>query len=223
MIGVLVNVGAIALGTGLGLCFKKILTEHTRVVVMQGMGVAVLFVGIADVVKTPNFLILILALAFGGFIGAACKIEERIDKVGAFLERKFARDENDKVGTAFVSATLIFCIGAMAIYGSIEAGLGNNSTLFTKSILDGVMAILLAATYGWGVVLSAIPLLILQGGVALMAGFIEPIATPLFMSQLSGIGGALVFCIGINILGIKKIHTADLLPAILGAFAVFLM
>ncbi|MEG1806399.1 MAG: DUF554 family protein, partial [Clostridia bacterium] len=133
MIGVLVNVGAIALGTGLGLCFKKILTEHTRVVVMQGMGVAVLFVGIADVVKTPNFLILILALAFGGFVGAACKIEQRIDNFGAFLERKFARDENDKVGTAFVSATLIFCIGAMAIYGSIEAGLGNNSTLFTKS------------------------------------------------------------------------------------------
>lgn len=223
MFGVLVNVGAIVLGTAFGLLFKKLLTEHSRVVIMQGLGIAVLIVGICDVVQTPNMLILILSLAIGGFVGGLLRIEKGIDKIGAFFEKKFARNENDKVGTAFVSATLIFCIGAMAVYGSIEAGLGDYDTLYTKSILDGVMAILFTATYGWGVVLSIIPLFIFQGGIALLANFISPIATPLFMSQLSAIGGALVMCIGINILGIKKMNTADLLPAIFGALAVFLL
>ncbi|MBR1971212.1 MAG: DUF554 family protein, partial [Clostridia bacterium] len=123
----------------------------------------------------------------------------------------------------FVSATMIFCVGAMTVYGSISAGLGDNSTLLIKSVLDGTVAIVLASSLGIGVAFSAIPIIVLQGGVALLAEFIAPYATPEFLAELSGIGGVLVFCIGLNLLDIKKIKTADLLPAILGAGVVFLM
>ena len=223
MLGVLVNAGAIALGVLVGLLFKKLLNPHTSVVVMQAIGISVVAIGIADALKTYNFLLLIISLAAGGFIGSVIGIERGIDKLGGFLERKLAKNEEDKIGVAFVTSTLIFCVGAMLVYGSIEAGLGDNSTLYTKSILDGITSILLTASLGWGVVLSIIPLVLIQGTIVLFAGFIQPLTTPEFMAQLSGIGGVLVMCIGLNLLEIKKMHTADMLPAVLGAFGVFLI
>ena len=223
MLGVLVNSSAIVFGTLIGLVFKKILNSHTREVVMQAIGVAVIIIGIADALKTYNYLLLIISLAAGGFLGSIIGIGRGIEKFGGLLERKLAKSPEDKIGNAFVSATLIFCVGAMLVYGSIEAGLGDNSTLFTKSILDGITSILLTASLGWGVVLSIIPLTIIQGVIVLFAGVIQPITTPEFMAQLSGIGGVLVLCVGLSILEIKKFHTADMLPAIFGAFGVFLI
>lgn len=223
MVGVLINVAAIIVGTIAGLLFKKLFNEKTKTVVMQALGIAVLAIGVMDALKTENVVILILSLTIGGFLGSLCHIQDGIERFGNFLQAKLAKSEEDKVGAAFVNATLIFCVGAMIIYGSIQAGLGNNTTLYIKSILDGAMSIMLAATLGWGVILSAIPVLIIQGVIALCASFISPIATTAFLNQLSGIGGVLVMCIGINILEIKKIRTADMLPAVLGAFAVFLL
>lgn len=223
MIGVLVNGGAIVVGTTIGLLFKKLLNEKSKNVVMQALGVSVIVIGIMDALKTENTLTLILSLTIGGFIGSVCHIQDGIERFGSFLQQKLAKSEEDRVGTAFVSATLIYCVGAMLVYGSIQAGLGDNKTLYIKSILDGTTSIMLGATLGWGVYLSAIPVLVVQGIIAICANLISPIATPEFLNQLSGIGGVLVVCIGINILEIKKIRTADMLPAILGAFAVFLL
>lgn len=220
MLAVIINVGAIIVGTLLGLVFKKLMDQHTRTVVIQAMSVAVIGMGITNMFGTTNWLVLILSLAIGGFVGSKLKIEQSIEKFGDFLQEKYASNPEDKIGQAFVNSTLIFCVGSMVVYGSIEAGLGNYTTLYTKSILDGTASIIFTAAFGWGVALSIVPLFILEGGIVLLAGLLEPIATTEFMAELSGIGGALLVCIGITQLQIKKIHTADMLPALLGTFVV---
>lgn len=223
MLGVAINVLAVLLGTFLGMTIGRFLKEDVRKTIMQALGVCVVVIGVSDALKTNNSLLVILSVVIGGFLGSVLHISDGLDKLGDCLQKKISKNGESKIGEGFVSATMIFCVGAMTVYGSISAGLGDNSTLLIKSVLDGTVAIVLASSLGIGVAFSAIPILVLQGGVALLAEFIAPYATPEFLAELSGIGGVLVFCIGLNLLEIKKIKTADLLPAILGAGVVFLM
>lgn len=223
MVGVTVNAVAILVGTAIGLIFRKLINADVQKVIMQAMGIAVLSIGIMDMLSVsgniPMILVLILSLTIGGAIGALLKIQYRIEQFGEFLKRKLSKDENSTIGKAFTSSVLIFCIGAMVVYGSINAGLGDNSTLYVKSILDGVIAVITASTMGVGVALSAVPVFIIQGAFALSAGLLNPIllAYPDVRVMLTGIGGVLVMCIGINLLEIKEMRTGDLLPAILGS------
>lgn len=225
MLGVTVNAAAILLGTAVGLIFKKLINEEVQKVIMQAMGIAVLSIGIMDMFSVagniPMILVLILSLTVGGAIGALLKIQYRIELFGDFLKRKLSRDENSNIGKAFTSSVLIFCIGAMVVYGSINAGLGDNSTLYIKSILDGVIAVITAATMGIGVALSAAAVFVIQGVFALSAGFLNPVlvAYPDVKTMLTGIGGTLVMCIGINLLEIREMRTGDLIPALLGSLA----
>lgn len=225
MLGVTVNAAAILLGTAIGLIFKKLINEEVQKVIMQAMGIAVLSIGIMDTFSVagniPMILVLILSLTVGGAIGALLKIQYRIELFGDFLKRKLSRDENSNIGKAFTSSVLIFCIGAMVVYGSINAGLGDNSTLYIKSILDGVIAVITAATMGIGVALSAVAVFVIQGVFALSAGFLNPVlvAYPDVKTMLTGIGGTLVMCIGINLLEIREMRTGDLIPALLGSLA----
>lgn len=223
MLGVAINVLAVVVGTLLGLTIGRFLKEDVRKTIMQALGVCVVVIGISDALKTNNSLLVILSVVIGGLIGSLLHISDGLDKFGETLQKKVSKNGDSKIGEGFVSATMIFCVGAMTVYGSISAGLGDNSTLLIKSVLDGTVAIVLASSLGIGVMFSAVPILVLQGGVALLAETIAPYATPEFLTELSGIGGVLVFCIGINLLEIKKIKTADLLPAILGAGVVFLL
>lgn len=229
MFGVTVNAAAILLGTAIGLIFRKLINEEVQKVIMQAMGVAVLSIGIMDMLSVSGnikmILVLILSLTVGGAIGALLKIQYRIEVFGEFLKRKLSRDENSTIGKAFTSSVLIFCIGAMVVYGSINAGLGDNSTLYIKSILDGVVAVITAATMGIGVALSAVVVFVIQGAFALSASFLNPIlmAYPDVKTMLTGIGGVLVMCIGINLLEIKEMRTGDLLPAILGCLVMILL
>ncbi len=217
MSGVLINCGGVVLGTIVGLLFKKLLLGHRKVVVMQALGICVLMIGISDTLKVENMLFLILSVVVGSFFGSLFRIEHNLEKFSDFLAYKITKSDDNTVGQSFITGTLIFCVGAMAIYGSIQAGLGDDSTLITKTVLDTVTAACVASTLGWGVVLSIFPLFILQGSIALLASFIQPFVTEVLLNQLSAIGGILVACIGINMLEIKKIHTADMLPAIFGA------
>ncbi len=223
MTAVLINAGAIIAGSFTGLLIKKILNDRVRATIMQGLGIAVVVIGLIDAVKTENILFLFVSLVAGGLLGSLLKIEEGVNKFGAFLESKLARDENDKVGKAFVTASLIVCIGGMAVYGSLQAGIGQPQTLYIKALLDGVISLMLSAALGWGVALSAMPLLVIEGVICLSSGFLIPIVNDAFLNLLSGIGGALVTCVGINLLEIKEIHTANLIPAVLGAFLAFLL
>lgn len=215
MTGVFVNVIAIIVGGTIGLFLNKGLNENVKTVIMQGIGLSVLVIGIAGALETNDFLLIVLSLVLGGLIGALLKIEERLDRVGNKIERSF-KNENNGFAKGFVWATLIYCIGAMAIVGSLEAGIeGSNTTLYIKALLDGVTAIIFAATLGFGVIFSSISVLIYQGAIVLLGFQIEPYLTDIMVTEMSAVGSVLIMGIGINILEIKRIHVGDMLPAIM--------
>lgn len=216
MIGVLVNVFAILIGSSIGLLLKKGLQPKIMKIVMQGIALSVLIIGISSALKTNNTLLLVISLVLGGVIGGLLKIEDNLDKVGSSIEKKFSSDETGGFAKGFVMATLVYCVGAMAIVGSIEAGVnGNNETLYIKAILDGISAIVFTATLGWGVMFSSVSVLIYQGSIVLLGYQLEPFLTDELINEMSAVGGVLIVGIGLTILEIKKIHVGDLLPAIL--------
>ncbi len=225
MIGVLVNVLAVIACSLVGLLCKKIINEKIEKVVMQALGVCVMIVGIIDAIKpvsgTAGILVLIISFAIGSIIGTLLNIEGLFNKAGNALETLVSKNskQDGKFSEGFVQATMIFCIGAMVIYGSIESGLGEPKTLLIKAVLDGTVALILTVKYGIGVMFSAIPVLVIQGAFALLSGLIGPYLTAQanFMQELSAIGGVFVFIIGFNLLEIKKINVANMIPAILGA------
>ncbi len=225
MFGVLVNVLAIVVCSFVGLFCKKIINEKIEKVVMQALGVCVMIVGIIDAIKpvsgTSGILVLLISFVIGSIIGTLLNIEGLFDKAGNSLEKAFSKksSEDGKFSDGFVQATMIFCVGAMVIYGSIESGLGEPKTLLVKAVLDGTVALILTVKYGIGVIFSAIPVLIIQGIFALFSSLIGPylLAQANFMQELSAIGGVFVFMVGINLLGLKKVHVANMIPAILGA------
>ena len=230
MLGVLVNTFAIIGGTLLGLAIKKLINSRVENVVMQALGICVLVVGTIDAINpvngTEGILVMIISFVIGGFIGSILNIEKGFNKLGETFENGFNKlikkqDSNNKSTFAegFIQATTIYCVGAMVIYGSISAGLGDNKILYIKAVLDGSVAVILAVKYGIGVMFSCLPVFIIQGAIALSSGFIGEylISETLFRQQLSAIGGVFVMMIGINLLDIKKMQVANMLPAILGA------
>ena len=216
MIGTLVNVAAVIIGSLLGLLLRKGFPEKMKNTVTIGMGLCVVLIGMQGALGTKNVLLVILAIVLGSIIGSLLKIEERLDKLGLSLQKKFAgKDGNDSFAKGFVNATLIYCVGAMAIVGSIDSGLrGNHDTLFAKSLLDGVMSIALASTMGIGVMLSAVAVLIYQGGIALLAQLVEPLLTEAMITEMSAVGGVLIMGIGLNLIRKEHIPVGDMLPAI---------
>ncbi|MBO5926115.1 MAG: DUF554 domain-containing protein [Clostridia bacterium] len=231
MFGVIANTLSIIVCSIVGLCVKKLINERIETVVMQALGLCVVIVGVIDAINpvagTTGILVVIISFAVGSVIGSALNIEKGFDKLGVAFEKGFNKifnkaEKNSINGNfceGFTQATMIFCIGAMVIYGSIQAGLGDNKTLYIKAVLDGVVALLLTVKFGIGVMFSFVPVLIIQGGIALLSTYIGDflIAETLFKQELSAIGGVFVMAIGINLLGIKKISVANMLPAILGA------
>lgn len=213
MIGVLVNVLSVIVGGTIGLFLKKGLSHKVKTVVIQAIGLSTIVIGISSAILTDNMLLLILSLVIGGLIGSLIRIEHRLDKLGLSIEKRFSSEGGFAKG--FVMATLLYCVGAMTIVGSLEAGIsGDNTTLYIKSILDGITAMIFTATIGYGVIFSSISILIVQGGIVLLAKTIEPILTEQIIKEISAVGGVLILGIGINLLDIKKIYVGDLLPAL---------
>lgn len=225
-LGTLVNTGAVIAGGIAGTLLRKGIPEKYKQTVMQGIGLSVLIIGISGTIKEmltivdgnkldrQFVMLMIFSLVIGGLVGEFLKIEERLENIGNWFQSKIP-SRNGSFSTGFVTASLVYCVGAMAIVGALEDGLsGNPSTLFAKSILDGITAVIFAATMGIGVAFSAIPVLVYQGGITLLAGFIKPWLNDMVISQMSLVGGILIFAIGINLLEIKKINVGNLLPAI---------
>lgn len=225
-LGTIVNVGAIIVGGIVGTMLKSGISERYKKIVMQGIGLSVLFIGISGSIKEmlciidgnkldrQFIMLMIFSLVIGGLIGESLKIEKRLENVGVWFQSKIS-SKGSSFSDGFVTASLVYCVGAMAIVGSLEDGLmGNTSTLFAKSILDGVSAIIFAATLGIGVAFSAIPVFIYQGSITLLAGVVKPWLSDMVISQMSLVGGILIFAIGINLLEIKKINVGNLLPAV---------
>lgn len=216
MIGTLVNVAAIVLGTVLGVLLRRGISEKVQKVVMQSLGLCVLLIGVMSVIKTDLPLLLVISVSLGGAAGAAIGIERRLDTWGEHTQRRFQKEGGTAFAEGLVTATITFCVGAMAILGSIESGLHqNHELLFIKSALDGFLAMILATTFGFGIALSAVPVFLYQGAIALGAGWLAPLLSDAMMAEVSAVGGVLICGIGITLLDIKKIHVGDMLPAVL--------
>jgi uncharacterized membrane protein YqgA involved in biofilm formation len=232
MFATIVNCLAVMLGALLGIVFAGRIKDAFRQVVFDGAGVATLVIGVSMSLRSGRIIYLAIALIAGGILGTFLNIDGAILRFGVFLERLTLRrrpsaqavgstsEASDgrsswDFGHGFLNSSVLFCVGAMALVGSFRAGTeGDYTLILTKSVLDGFMAILLAAAMGPGVAFSALPVLIYQGLLTLGAGFLKPFVSELMLNELTGIGGALVLMIGLNLLGLKKIKTADFLPSL---------
>lgn len=214
MLGTIVNVVAIVVGAFLGRGLERNINEDYKNTIMDGISLSVLIIGIGGALKSDNLVLVIGSLVIGSIIGEAIDIERRLDHLGQGLEKKFA-GQDQGFSQAFVSTSLIYCIGAMAIVGSIESGIsGNHQTLFAKSILDGITAIIFSSTMGIGVAFSALAVLIYQGIITLMAVAVKSFLTDPMITEMSAVGGILIMGIGVNMMGMKKIKIGNMLPAI---------
>ena len=219
MLGTIVNAAAIIIGAILGNFLKNGFPERYKATLMQAISLAVILIGLSMALKTQNAMVVTLSMVIGGVIGELLRIEDWLGALGLKLEQRFGGDDG-RFARAFVSASLIYCVGAMAIMGSLEAGLtGHYNTLFVKSILDGVSAIVFASSMGIGVAFAALPVFLYQGGITLAATYIKPLLTDAIVREMTATGGLLIFGIGINLLtgGKVQIKVGNLLPALLVA------
>lgn len=246
-IGVIVNVVAVLAGTAVGLGFGKLIGERFRQIAFAAIGIAVTVIGISMAIGGLGdlgrsslgdyaALVLVGALVIGSLLGEALRIEHHLERFGQWLQDKAgsmpllspgkASEPGEKAHTlveGFVTASLLYCVGAMAVLGSIQDGLGDPSLLFLKALLDGIAAIALATTLGVGVGLSVIPIVVLQGGIALAAVGVQPFITPEVIAAIEAVGGGLILCIGLDLTGIRRLPVGNMLPSVFVAAALALL
>ncbi|PQZ59341.1 MULTISPECIES: DUF554 domain-containing protein [Bacillus] len=219
ILGAVVNGVCIIIGTLFGKLFSNI-PESMKGTIMHAIGLTVAALGLQMALKSENFLVVILSLVIGAVIGEWLQLEERLKQLGEWLENKVGSKGKGSISEGFVTATLIFAIGAMGILGALDSGIrGNHDVLFTKAIIDGFISIILTTTLGIGVVFSAIPVILYEGAIAIFATQINSFVPEKLMNQfiveMTATGGIMIFAIGLNLLGFIKIKVANLLPGIL--------
>ncbi len=219
MIGVFVNFATVLLGSTIGLIFKKGISKRFTDSVMIGIGLCTVCIGVSGMLKGENILVAIISMVLGAIFGTWIDFDKRINRVGDFIQSKFKRkDEKVSIAEGFVTASLLFCIGAMTIVGSLESGLkGDNSMIFTKSLLDFFSSTMLAASLGIGVVFSCVFVLIFQGGLVLLSGLLAPILNDAAIAELTCVGSLMILALGLNLIGITKIKVANFFPALVFA------
>ena len=216
--GTIVTVITVIIGSCLGLLLKKGLSERLTNALMVAVGLAVAYIGIDGSLSGENMLVAVLSLVIGAVIGEWLDIDRRLNRIGELLQRKLAKksDGESTIAQAFVSASLLFCVGAMTIVGSLQSGIANDhNTLFVKAILDGISSIVFAATLGAGTLLAVAPVFVYQGSIALLAQFVAPYLTDAVIAEMTCVGSLLILALALNLLNITKIKVANLLPAIL--------
>ena len=226
-LGTIVNVLAILIGSGIGLLCKGGLKERFQQVMMQACGLATMFIGMAGAfemiftvesgrVQSGSTMLIVVSLVFGGLLGELINIEKRLDFLGERLKKAVRANGEGRFVEGFVTASLVVCVGAMAICGPLEEGLtGNSQTLFIKAILDLVIVAVFASVYGVGVAFSALSVGVYQGLITVFATLIAPFMSEHLILNLSGVGSVLIFAVGLNLIFPKKIRVGNLLPALL--------
>ena len=216
MLGVLVNVGTVLIGSLVGLFLKRGIPERVTEALMVGIGLCTVFIGISGALQGENTLVLILSMAIGTVIGTLLDIDKQLNRLAAYVEKRFKqKDGQVTVAEGFVTASLLFCVGAMTIVGSLQAGLtGDCEMLFTKATLDLISSCVLAASLGIGVLLADIFVLVFQGGIVLLAGFVAPFLTDYAIAKMTCAGSVLIIALGLNLIGVTKIKVANYLPVI---------
>ncbi|WP_418463980.1 DUF554 domain-containing protein [Frisingicoccus sp.] len=217
MLGVIVNVGTVLLGSLVGLFLKRGIPEKVTEALMIGIGLCTLFIGISGALQGENTLVLILSMAIGTVIGTLLDIDRQLNRLAAYVETQFKqKDGQVTVAEGFVTASLLFCVGAMTIVGSLQAGLtGDCEMLYTKATLDLISSCVLSASLGIGVLLADAFVLVFQGGLVLLAGFIAPFLTDYAIGEMTCAGSVLIIALGLNLIGVTKIKVANYLPVIL--------
>lgn len=217
MIGVLVNVAAVILGSLIGLLCKKGIPKRIADAIMTGIALCTVYIGISGSLKGENTIAVILSIALGAAVGTLLNIDGFISGIGEKLESKFSgKGEGSNIAKAFVTASLLFCVGSMTIVGSLTAGLTNDyGMLFTKSVLDFISAIMLTVSLGIGVIFAALFVLVFQGALVLLAGVLAPVLSDAAVNEIICAGSLMIIALGLNMLGITKIKVADYLPAMI--------
>ncbi|WLV24694.1 DUF554 domain-containing protein [Aciduricibacillus chroicocephali] len=224
--GTLINGAFILVGGLLGLLFSNI-PEKVKETVMQAISLAVILIGLKMAFETDDIIVLLLSLITGAFIGEFLHIEDKINDFGNWIEGKFATPGKQiSIAQGFVTASLIYVVGAMAIVGALDSGLrGDHEILITKGILDGFSALVFTSMMGYGVILSVIPVILYEGAIALLAKQIELLVPHDFLNglivQMTGVGGLLIVAIGLNLLNLTKIRIGNLIPALITVIAVY--
>lgn len=215
MLGTAINVGAILAGTLVGTSVGSRLPEQIRDTVLNGLGLLTILIGLQMALETRNVLIVMGALLLGSLVGEALGISEKLDRLGDFLQAALSGGENSSISEGFVTASLVFCVGPMAIVGSIQDGLsGDYRLLAVKALLDGFASIAFSASLGWGVAFSAASILVYQGGITLFAGMLSRLLTDPMILEMTATGGLIIVGIGLKLLNIKDIRLANFLPSL---------
>jgi uncharacterized membrane protein YqgA involved in biofilm formation len=217
LLGTAANVTAIVFGTLLGLALRRRLPRRITSLSTQGLGLVTALIGAQMMISTQNVLIVLVSIVAGGVVGELIRIEDRLDAFGARIEKRFSR-RRGTFAKAFVTSSLLYCIGPIAIIGALQDGLrGDYSILLTKSGLDGVASVAFASTLGIGVLFSALPVLAYQGSITIAAFMLEPYLTTAVVNEMTATGGLLILGIALNLLQVAKIKVGNMLPAILVA------
>ena len=214
MKGTIANTAAVVLGAGLGLLLRKGIPERFKTTIMQGLSLAVFLIGVQMALKTGNILIVIGSLVSGGLIGEALRLDRLLDKLGQWFENRLATSPG-RISKGFVTGSLVYCVGSMAVVGAIQDGLtGNTEVLYAKAMLDGIASIVFSSTLGFGVMLSALSVFIYQGTITLLASYAQTLMTSAAITEMTATGGLLIVAIAANMLEVAAIKVVNLLPAV---------
>lgn len=213
--GVIINVIAIVIGTIIGLFLKRGMSEKMSSHIMQGLALITFIIGLKGALVDQDVILMIVCISLGGYLGEMMQLEENIRKFADWIQEKFSKEgSQNQLAEGFVSAVLIFCVGAMAVMGSLEAGLrDNHQILITKAIIDGIASIILTTTKGAGVMLSALAILLYEGGMMVLAQFVAPYLSESIVYAMSAVGSLLLVALGLNLLELTKIKVMNFLPA----------
>lgn len=216
MIGVLVNTLTVIVGSTIGLLFRKLIPEQWTDFIMKGIALCTLYIGIDGALEGTNTLVTIISIAVGALIGAALDLDEKLNRFASGLENRFKKEGGGPtIAEGFVTASLLFCVGAMTIVGSLQAGLtGDNTMLYTKATLDFISSLIFAASLGIGVLFAAAFVLVFQGAIVLVAQAVSPFLTDYVVSEMTCAGSILIIALGLNILGMTNLKVMNFLPAI---------
>lgn len=217
LLGSLVNSAAIVLGGSIGLVLKKGISDRLANAVMNALALCVLYIGVSGMLKGENVLITILSMVAGTLVGEWLNLDQKINQLGDTIENMVASpNEGVSVSKGFVTASLLFCVGAMAIVGALQSGLtGNHDTLFAKSLIDGIAAIVMASSLGIGVLLSAGLILVYEGGISLFANVLAPLLTDSVINEMTCVGSLLIVGLSLNMLKLTDLKIMNYAPAVL--------
>lgn len=225
LMGTFVNCGTVLIGSAVGLLLKKGIPKRIEELVMSAVGLSVLFIGISGLDDSKNTIVLILSMVLGTVIGSLLNIDKGVKKLGDLAEKKLQKNRSEgqpSFSEGLVTSTLVFCVGAMTVVGSLQSGLTlDHSTIYSKAVLDLITSAILASSLGIGVMASIVPLFVYQGGIALLASVLEPILTETMIGEMSAVGSLLIVALALNLLKITNIKLMNMIPAIFMPMAIY--